>query len=198
MPFPLRLTFPLPTDDTSAASVYARQLKHLLPPGTAFDLEPDSDVTKTLQATAVELWRVDRRGVQLIEESDPRTAFETITDWERMLSLPDELVIAIPATIEERRIAVTQKYVSRGGQNYTFFETLCAACGYTLTSIDRFANLVLRAGFRVSDRVYGATYAYAMRLNLVTPTGDALSQADFERVIRHATHSHITAFFTYS
>lgn len=294
---------------------YLRQLKALLPPGVVFDREPDSVVTQTLEATADELARVGARGVDLIEESDPRTADETIGDWERILSLPDESVLAIPATLAERRIAVAQKYASRGGQNREFFIALAAACGYELAdvtlaiptfgdvnvshlsdvggslaggvtyhykltalnafgetlvssegqiavpgatntnrveisgvqpvegatlyrlygrtsgnfrliyedaspafiddgsvtpvvsppaedtanflAIRRYVPDILRAGFRVGDRVYGAEYAYAMELNVQPPVGTVLAQADFERVIRHATHSHIQVVFTY-
>jgi hypothetical protein len=115
-----------------SAAAYLRQLRALLPPGKAFNYDPDSVVSKCLAAYADELARIDARGVQLIEESDPRTAEETIEQWEAMLSLPDEQVPVIPATLAERRIAVTQKYANRGGQNLDFFVRLAAACGYVV------------------------------------------------------------------
>ncbi len=209
--FPLGST-PAPAQTSPAiaftAAAYLRQLKLLLPPGLAFNLESSSNITKTLDAIAQELARADARGVDLVKEADPRTVTETVGEWEEMLGLPDEQIVEIPGTIEERRVAVTSKYVERGGADPQFYFDLCAACGYTLVSIDRFADSVLRSGslawpeshiFRVDDRVYGEEWAYAMRLNIDLPAGPgALSQADFERVIRHATHSHIVVVFSYS
>lgn len=300
-----------------SADAYARQLRELLPPGAAFSPEDDSEISATLQALAQELARVDARGVDLINESDPRTANETITDWERVLKLPDDRVTVIPATLAERQIAITQKYANRGGQNVDFFVKLCALCGYTLAAgslptpapsfgaqvttggslhngvtvsyrvsaynfqgetiasvaisrvltgatntnqqpiswnaipgargyrvygrtsgsehymgqvidngsltfsftddgsitptsappvvntatypaIEKFALKVARTGpSRCGDPLDGAAWAYAQRLNLQPPVGTVLNQASFERVIRHATHSHIVDVFVY-
>jgi uncharacterized protein YmfQ (DUF2313 family) len=194
---------PSPSQGSPAISFsqesYVRMLMELLPRGPAFTREQDGAVRKAMKAIADELARIDARGVDLLDESDPRTADETIEDWERILSLPDDRVLTIPATLAERRVAITQKYVGRGGQNYEFYELLCAACGYTLISIDLFAgDGLFREGDRVDSRCYDEVFAYAMRLNLETPSGAALSQADFQRVVRHATHSHIQVMFTYS
>lgn len=291
---------------------YVRMLMELLPRGPAFSREKDGAVRKVMQALADELARVNGRGVDLLNESDPRTATETIADWERVLSLPDDRVLVIPATIEERRVAVTQKYANRGGQNVDFFVALAAACGYSAIdvtletpspsqgisgtsggslpagtygykvtavgphgesapsaelvasiggafssrigvqwnaidgatsyrvfgrtaggpwgcigsvtgaffmdtgdvspgeappapgpnplaykAIELYTPKMLRVGFRAGARCYGTAYAYAMLINLQTPSGTALSQADFERVVRHATHAHIQVVFAY-
>ncbi len=177
----------------SAAS-YARQLKLLLPRGVAWMLDASSSISKSLLAIADELARIDARGVDLINETDPRTADETIEQWEEMLGLPDEYVTAIPATLPERQIAVTQKYVSRGGQSEAFFIALALSMGYVVT-ISRTA--MLRVPFRAGDRVTGLTSVFEFTLDVQPPTGDVLPQADFERVIEHATHSHVTVAFNY-
>lgn len=189
--------FPAPGSSDEAVIPYSRQLADLLPPGVVWDLEADSEIRKVLLACADEYERVRERGWALIEETDPRTATETIAEWEEALGLPDERVTAIPSTIAERRVAVTQKYTGRGGQNYEFFENLCNDCGYPLDSIVKGITFMLRVGFRCSDRVYGDNYAHSMRLVLEPHTPDALPQADFERVIRHVAHSHIQVEFEY-
>ncbi len=176
------------------APAYVSMLAQLLPRGPVWLLETGSWINRTLNAFAAELERVVARGKNLISEADPRTANETIADWERVLSLPDEQVTEIPDSLAERRIAVTQKYVSRGGQSPAFFIRLALACGYTVT-ISKYE--VLRVGFRVSDRVYGDAFAYSFLMTVAEPTGPVLAQADFERVIRHATHSHATVVFEY-
>jgi uncharacterized protein YmfQ (DUF2313 family) len=177
---------------------YLAQLKALLPPGRVFNLEPDSVLSRVLEGVADELTRVNARGADLINESDPRTAVETLSDWEATVGLPDARVTAIPSTTAGRQVAITQKYTTREGQNRAFFDQLCAACGYPLISIDTFSGSVLRAGFRVGDRCFDRVYGYTVRFNVAAATAGALSHADFERVIRHATHSHITAIFTYA
>jgi uncharacterized protein YmfQ (DUF2313 family) len=213
---PTIITFPLASESSPAqstpgivtysAEAYVRMLKHLLPPGVAFDLESDSDITRTMEAIAQELARVDARGQDLINESDPRTADETIEDWERALGLPDEQFPEIAGTLAERRLAVTARYTARGGSNPEFYQALCAACGWNLISITKYAGEILRCGstdwdepriFRVNDRVYGVKWAYAMTLTLEPGSGTSLAQADLERLIRHVTHSHITVVFEY-
>lgn len=293
---------------------YAAQFFQLLPPGRLWNPEIDESIRKILLGIAGEFARVDARGSDLIDESDPRTADETIGDWERLVNLPDDRVLAIPPTLAERRIAVTQKFVAREGQNVEFFVRICAACGYTLqpygvtappvitstlwlsnvggslasgvyfyrvaarnfygttlpsidasvtvlagtstnraqvtwgkvygatsydifgrthhgelymgtvaagtltfiddgsiipsaamptdpTAIDepitKFAARLLRANFRCNDRCWDINWAYAMQLNILPPSGTVLALADFERVIRHVTHSHIVDVFNF-
>ena len=185
-------------EDVENALAYASQIAKLLPPGVLWNFEEDSTLRGALLGIADEFTRVRIRGTHLIDETDPRTASETLEDWERVLGLPDELITTIPAGMPERRVAITQKVVSRGGQNYDFFDVLCAAAGYPLVSIELFAESVLRAGFRVSDRVYGDVYAYTMHVTVDPPTGAYLTNAELERVIRAATHSHIEVMFTFN
>jgi uncharacterized protein YmfQ (DUF2313 family) len=178
---------------------YGRLLEKLLPPGSLWNLEGDSELHKLLLGAGDELQRVEDRGADLIEESDPRTATETIGDWEEMLGLPDEQVTAISAVLAERRVAVTQKLVGRTGQNLDFFERLCAACGYPLLSLTKHAVDLLRSGTaECGESIVSVEDAYTITLELDTPTAGALTEAQFERVIRHATHSHIQVVFTYT
>lgn len=192
---------PPPEDDglgTYSAEAYTRQLIGLLPPGPAWEFEDDSVFANTLRAIADEFARVDARARQLIEEWDPSTADETIEDWERFVQLPDERITSISAVLAERRLAVVQKLTGRGGQKPQFFIDLAADCGYVIALHNYVAEGdFLRVGFRCSDRVFGTSYAYAMRIDVSPPAGAALSHADFEAVMNHATHSHITLVFNY-
>ncbi len=190
---------PAPITDQAAGfppSAYARQLKELLPRGAVWFLESGSKIERVLLAIADELSRIDARGLDLINESDPRTADETIGDWERILSLPDERVTEISTDLAERRVAITQKYTAGKGQNIAFYVALGLACGYVIT-ISRFTTLTLRVGFRVSDRCYGYGYAGAFQINVSPPAGAALTHAQLEAVIQHVTHAHITVVFNY-
>lgn len=190
----------LPSATLFDRMAYVRQLKALLPPGRLWNVEPDSNLSKLLEGIADELTRINARGVDLINESDPRTASETIAEWESVVGIPDLFVTTIPATLAGRRVAVTQKYVNRGGQTDAFFRALALACGYPSIDITLFS--VLRTGFRVGDgvtyeapRVFDVTYAYVMQITPLSVALGALPVADFERVIRHATHAHIQVVF---
>jgi uncharacterized protein YmfQ (DUF2313 family) len=148
-------------------------------------------------ATAQEFSFVMDRGLDLIDETDPRTADETIAEWERMLSLPDEQVTEIPATLPERQVAVTQKYASRGGQSQAFFVQLAATCGYTAT-FSNYQNELSECGvMECGEELIAINASYAMLVTVTAVAPVALPQDDFERVIRHATHSHIVVEFAY-
>ena len=176
---------------------YLSLLKGLLPPGR-WNLQGDSTVSKTLQAIADELDRVDQRARQLIEESDPRTAEETLDDWERVLGLPNEQIPEIPGTTAARRVAITQAVVAQGGQNRAYYEAVCAACGYPLLVLTRMTTRMMRCETaRVGDRVYGTAYAFVIVLEVDAPTPGALTTDQFEAVIRKICHSEFTPLFQY-
>lgn len=178
---------------------YGSQLIKLLPPGSLWFLEQVSDLRALLAGLGDELERVRLRGVDLINESDPRTATETIGEWETALGLPDAQVPVLSAILAERRSAVVQKLVATGGQNPAFYARLATACGWTLISVTPYASKVLRVKARVGDRVYGAGYAYSLLVTFHTPGGaGSLAVADLERVFRAATHAHITVVFSYT
>lgn len=170
---------PTPPQTTPAiafnSDAYARQLRHLFPPGVALDLVDDSELSKLCRALADELARVDARGKDLINEGDPRSADQTIEQWEEMVGLPDDRVTVIPATLAERRIAVTQKYGNRGGQNVSFFVQLAALCGYTVAA----GFLAPPAALSGSATSTGGTLAsatYAYRVTAVNERGETDAQ----------------------
>jgi uncharacterized protein YmfQ (DUF2313 family) len=114
-----------------------------------------------LLAWAEELARVDARGEDLVVESDPRTAFETLTDWERICGLPSACLGPL-STLQERRQAVEAKLTSQGGQSPAYFVGLGQAMGYKVT-ISEYRPL--RAGFRAGARCYSLDWAFAWRVN---------------------------------
>ncbi len=108
---------------------YARQLTQLLPRGPLWTTEAGSTLGKLLLGLSEELARIDARGEVLLDEADPRTADETLEDWERVLGItpPDG------ATENKRRVAAAAKYVARGGQTPSYFVALAASLGITAT-----------------------------------------------------------------
>lgn len=179
------------------ATAYASQLKQLLPRGRAWVLHASSWISKTLLAVGDELARVDGRGADIIDESDPRTATETLDEWEAMLGLPDECIETIPATDADRQVAITQKLVGVPDVTPAGFEALALACGYEATVDDSYGSLILRAGFRAGDRVYGLEWSSVFSLEVSPPAGAALSHAELECIIERAAPAHTYVFFEY-
>jgi uncharacterized protein YmfQ (DUF2313 family) len=140
---------------------YARHLKQLLPPGVAWNLEPDSNLSKLLTGIADECARIDGRGAALIDETDPRTTFELLTDWERVLGLPNPCVTT-EQTVAQRRAAVLAQVQSLGGATPAYSIVIAAALGYTIT-VTEFSP------FDVDDDVdtplYSDDWAFAWQVN---------------------------------
>jgi uncharacterized protein YmfQ (DUF2313 family) len=180
-----------------SASAYARVLKQLLPPGLVWNLEPDSNLSSLFLGIGEELARVEGRADALLEESDPRTATETLEEWERELGLPDAAIVSLPPTLEGRRLAIAQKLIRQGGQHHRFFTALAAACGYVVTLSDFFGSTILRVGFRAGARCYGAVWAHVWQMNVQRPLGPALSHAELEAIVRRAAPEHTVVLFNY-
>lgn len=149
---------------TTAA--YARQLKALFPKGPLWNFEPDSVLSKTIDGIATELARVDERGDNIADEWDPRTTLELLTDWERVLGLPDGCTDD-SSSIALRRAAIIGRLVALGGQTPQYFIDLAAAMGYTIT-VTEFRPYTVRSP--VNTPLYGDAWAYAWQVNAALNT----------------------------
>lgn len=180
-------------------NAYARQLKQLLPPGRLWNLEPGSGLSKLLLGLAEELVRVDARGLVLVEEGDPRTTSELLDEWERMLGLPDEDVLEVPGTVEERRQAILSKLLKTGGQSRAYYIGLAAAAGYVVSIYDGYAGELFRVNRqRIGDRLYGPSWAHTWKVTVQPPTGPALSTDTLERILRRVAPAHTVVIFEYA
>lgn len=111
---------------------YYNQLKALLPVGKTWPQEEGSVLSGLMQGGAPELARAHARFDRLVEEADPRTALEMLTDWERVVGLPDTCSEE-GNTIQQRRNAVLFKLTAKWGQDITFFMALAERLGATIT-----------------------------------------------------------------
>ncbi|EGJ50260.1 YmfQ family protein [Desulfocurvibacter africanus] len=119
---------------------YRDMLLALCPPGQALASAPGSTWRRLLEALAQELARVDARSGRLQAESDPRQALELLEDWERALDLPDACNPA-GSTLQERRMAVTQRLTVEGGQSPAYYRDLAARLGYEI-ALDEYRPFV--------------------------------------------------------
>lgn len=193
---------------------HAQLLRQLLPRGAAWNFAPDGTFARLLEALAAEFARIDARVLDLIDEADPRTALETLIDWERVAGLPDACTGA-PDNVGERQIALVQKLTSIAGQAPADFIDLAALIGF---EIDIEEHRPLRTGFRVGDSCRDEAWAFAWTV-IVQPfdgagrpvlalahfkVGDPVGtrvrgfgSLDLECVIRRAAPSHTTVIFAY-
>jgi len=189
------------------AAAYRRALMQLLPPGAAWRLEPSSTLSGLLRGLAEELARLDARGDILLDEADPRTTFEMLADWERVLGLPDPCVLG-EQTVAQRRAAVVARVVSLGGQSPAYFVMVAAALGYTVT-ITEFHPYDVEDD--VEAPVYDDDWAYAWQVNgplntviemtVEDPVDDPIaswSNEALECVLIRLAPAHTLVLFSYS
>jgi uncharacterized protein YmfQ (DUF2313 family) len=106
----------------------------LLPRGQAWPRYIGSTLVQTIDGLAGYWGFVDSRAADLLEiESDPRTTFELLPDWERAWGLPDPC-FADPLTIAARQQILVLWMTMLGAQSRQFFiDILASRLGYTVT-----------------------------------------------------------------
>ncbi|MDO8706437.1 MAG: DUF2313 domain-containing protein [Sulfuricaulis sp.] len=120
------------------ADRYREHLQALLPSGAAWPRDTGAVLTATLDALAQELGRVDTRFADLLNEADPRSAYELLADWERSRGLPDPCVTE-SLTIDQRRTALVGKVTGLGGQSPAYFLSVLEQLGYVSNKWTRLA-----------------------------------------------------------
>lgn len=93
---------------------FTERLWALLPRGPIWEARAGSNLRKLLTALAQEPSRAYQRDQDLLAEMDPRTTTELISDWERVVGLPDSCLAEVPTDLQERRDLVTARWVKRG------------------------------------------------------------------------------------
>ena len=86
----------------------AQVMSDLLPQGWVWPRDPRSVQQRTLAGMAMEYSRLYVRDCDLLAEADPCNALETLSDWERVLGLPDPCTGPLE-TLQQRRAAVCAK-----------------------------------------------------------------------------------------
>lgn len=120
-------------------SLYADQLRALLPRGRALDDGGIGALTDLLDALAQEYARVDARGDALLLEAMPSSTFELLPDWERVCGLPDSCT-PDGQTIDQRRQALIVRLQGNGTPSIPYLTGLAADLGYEVTIVKRHAR----------------------------------------------------------
>lgn len=138
-----------------------------LPTGPAWSRDPGSvrnALLRGLLGTHAYAWE---RMLRLLAEADPRSAYETIEDWEADCGLPDPC-IGPQTDLQDRRDAVVMKRQTRGGQSRAYYIEIARRLGFHIT-IEEFK--VFRVGLsRVGDRLYNEGWTHTWRVTVVGRT----------------------------
>lgn len=188
---------------------YKSMIKNLLPTGLAWPRNEDTNLSSFIEALAVEVSRVDMRVDDMLRESYPLTSSELLTDWERIVGIPDECV-GLSETLQERREAVDRKLSSIGGQSKAYYIDVAARLGFDIT-IDEYTPF--RAGFsRAGDPVTSEEWAHVWEVNTAetdtiryfragqSTAGEALAKWGneiLECIINQLKPAHTYVIFTY-
>lgn len=112
---------------------FVTQAEASLPTGPAWTRGPDTTRHRLLRGFLGNHARAWARMTDLLIESDPRTCYETITDWERDCGLPDPCVGELAPTIEGRRRDIVGKRQAGATITPQQFVDLCRSLGYDVT-----------------------------------------------------------------
>ena len=136
-----------------SADEYAAAIKKLFPQGAYWDAQfdnPESDLSQWVKAMAEELYHFRSRFADLIAESTPKTAKNTLDDWERVLlgavnpSLPPELRRSLLLARRRGHIdrTVLQEIAALYGAKIrrVYFPYKSAFCGHTRAGINRMCS----------------------------------------------------------
>jgi uncharacterized protein YmfQ (DUF2313 family) len=179
---------------------YVNALLQLLPPGLFWRyLDDGTRLYHLLEGMAEGFVRLQNKGLDLIEEMDPRTADEMLENWEELLGLPDPCLDEAdwPTTLAERRAAAHAKYIATGGQSPAYFEQVAEALLGTNVNINELFWLPFRVGVgRMGDRINegGSQFIWEVEAAAATP---ADKRAQLECMINRLKPAHTIAIFSY-
>jgi uncharacterized protein YmfQ (DUF2313 family) len=175
---------------------YVQPLLQLLPQGPIWEYESGDDFYELLRALSYPLFRIEQRGLDLIEEMDPRTTYELLPDWERVLDLPGSNP-SPASTIAERRSAIHARLLGFGDPTIDFYEGVAEGLEYGATVAHKQYNTFV-PGSRSGDPLTNHEWAYSW--NLITHSGsnDDLLKWTIEQTVPAHTKLNYSIFDWYN
>jgi len=179
---------------------HASLLKQLLP--ASYDTA-GRVLSATINAEGRAMDAASFRADALLSEFDPRTALQTIPEWERVLGK------GTYASMGARRAFLIGKLNEVGGQSKQYFIDLAKSLGFVIT-IDEFRPSDLMAN--VMAPMFTQEWHFVMRINagigasyhqatVMDTVMDALAywgSADFEAALREDAPAHVQVLFAYN
>jgi uncharacterized protein YmfQ (DUF2313 family) len=155
----------------ASAQDYLHQLQALLPSGAAWPRDDDATLTKLLYGLAGELARTDGRAQQLLDEADVRSSAEMLTDWERVLGLPDDCMAGQSLSTVDRRRVAHQRLVEQGGQSAAYFIAMATLLGEAGCTVTEFAPS--NCNSNCNSAIYSQADRFVWRMNIPRPANNA-------------------------
>ena len=138
-----------------------------MPGGPAWS---DAVVSNLLQAWSDELARIDARIEALAQEADPRSTDELLSDWERVLGLPDKCTASLGLSTAERRQLAWQRLTEQGGQSRAYFIALAARLGEPDVTISEFRQATCNSDCNAA--LYSQADEFVWRMNIPHPVAN--------------------------
>lgn len=167
----------------ATTQAYRALLERMAPRGVFFRAVRATPWFNLMSGVAVELARVHNVALDwLLEESDPNTATDPInpdgnqnyggllSDWERVLGLPDPECVIEATTVQQRQALAAAKLGSYGGSTAAYLVEVAAAAGFTITiDANNDGPHPWRCGTTGCDEpIYNTEWAWAFIVNGVT------------------------------
>lgn len=193
----------------SSADDYLQQLINLTPTGQAFPSDDQSNWIQLLTAIAQTCARIDANAVLLLNEAFPDTTTQLLPNWERVAGIPDDCTV-LGDTYQVRRLNLIAKLTSRGGQSPSYFVSVAASLGYTVTVTE---SRPFRTGIsHTGDALCGSAWWFVWQIHAPLNTiiwfrasdsaaGEPLafwSNARLECIIKKFAPAHTLVQFLYS
>lgn len=147
--------------------IHAELLKRLLPP-IAYDGNGEL-ISAELGADGAALDEAMRNADIILNESDPRTTYGMLSDWERVAGLPDSCSATLALSVEQRQAALTAKITMRGGQSRPYFIAMAAKLGFPGATITEFRPMTCND--TCNDALWGEVDRFAWQINLPSAGG---------------------------
>jgi uncharacterized protein YmfQ (DUF2313 family) len=165
-----------------------------MPKGRAWLMDAGKNLTKLIYSFAPEMARVDARIYELLDELDPRTTSEMITDWERVTGLPDSCSV-LSTTLEDRRNDVITKMTSIGGQSESYYESLAEREGLSIQKIEYYK--IFQVNSKCGDPLYGNAWRYAWKITFDAPEPSPEQKERIECIFDQVRPAHTVPIFVY-
>lgn len=142
---------------------YKNALANLLPSGRAWNGKNHGVLSLLLKGIAEEFLRFGKRSEDFKKELNPNFCNEILSDWEKMLGLPDECTPqSYELSAQERRSSVLEKLSNRGGQSVQYIKNVCLSLGYP-------AEVVEYKPFRVGkskmgEKIYSSSWSHWFKI----------------------------------
>ncbi len=151
------------------ADEYYLALKKLLPRGPAWELDDSSFFMEMLNLASLEFARIDADICQLINESDPRTASVTLTEWFHQWGIPDECTKLYSEDDVENYVSALIAKISTQGLSFVeLLSNLALALGYTGVDLGNYEPFTVDS--TVDDRLYSEEWVHFIRAITVDET----------------------------